>query len=143
MTMPRRDPRRTAVAAGVIAMLLCYVIAKVMRAGAIPSATDGMPFVVVAVVFAIAGVVAGRASPRADTGVMAIARPAGHVLLGVPLGVIVWALGVELLLRLVAPALYQDHNLFPFEIVMYWIYAAGPVAIGVWAGRVSVVSRES
>ena len=46
------------------------------------------------------------------------------VLLGVPLGVIIWAVGIEFLLRIVAPNLYQDHNLFPFEIVMYWIFAA-------------------
>lgn len=135
MTTPPRDPRRTAVAAGVVAMLLSYAIAKALRAAGVPAASDGLPFAVVAAVFAVAGIVAGRASSRAETGAMAIARPTGHVLLGVPLGVIVWALGIELLLRLVAPGLYQDHNLFPFEIVMYWIFAAGPVALGVVLGR--------
>lgn len=143
MTLPTRDPRRVAVAAGVLAMLACYVAAKVLRAGGVPGASDGMPFAVVAVAFAVAGFVAGRAGPRADTGVMAVARPAAHVLLGVPLGVIIWALGIEFLLRIVAPNLYQDHNLFRFEIVMYWIFAAVPTAIGVGAGRVAVVRRES
>jgi hypothetical protein len=142
MTTPPRDPRRAAVAAGVVAMLLCYVIAKVLRAAAVPAASEGLSFAVVGVVFAVAGVVAGRASSRVDTGAMAIARPTGHVLVGVPLGVIVWALGVEFLLHLVAPGLSQDHNLFPFEIVMYWIFATVPVAIGVGVGRVSVGSRE-
>ena len=56
---------------------------------------------------------------------------------GIAAGVIVWALVEELILRHfgVYP-IYEEHNLFPIEIVMWWLGAALPLLAGTALGLI-------
>jgi hypothetical protein len=55
---------------------------------------------------------------------------------GIAVGVIMWALMVEELVfrRLGHYPIYEEHNLFPFEIIIWWVYAAIPMVIGILLG---------
>ena len=50
---------------------------------------------------------------------------------GIAVGVIIWVFVEELILRHfgVYP-IYEEHNLFPIEIVMLWLLAAIPLLVG-------------
>ena len=56
---------------------------------------------------------------------------------GIAAGVVVWALVEELILRHfgVYP-IYEEHNLFPIEIVMWWVMAALPLLAGTALGLI-------
>ena len=57
---------------------------------------------------------------------------------GIAVGIIVWALLVEeLILRHFGDyPIYEEHNLFPIEIVMWWVLAALPLLAGTGLGMI-------
>lgn len=57
---------------------------------------------------------------------------------GIAAGVIFWALGVEelILKRFGVYPLYEEHSLFPIEVVVYWVVATVPILAGFGLARV-------
>jgi hypothetical protein len=56
---------------------------------------------------------------------------------GIAAGVIVWALGVEelILKRFGAYPLYEEHSLFPLEVIAWWVMATAPILAGLGLAR--------
>jgi hypothetical protein len=123
---------------GVIATLAVYATTKTV--GTIGHRDSLIPIAVG--VYALAGVVIGwRLAPGTAAsmwrrGLARVAAAYG----GIALGVILWVILEEVVFRrLSIDQLYEDHNLFPFEIVMLWIVGALPWLAG---GCVGVVARR-
>src|SRR5688572_16600443 len=56
---------------------------------------------------------------------------------GIAVGVIVWALVEELILsHFGVYPIYEEHSLFPIEIVMWWVMAALPLLAGTGLGLI-------
>jgi hypothetical protein len=56
---------------------------------------------------------------------------------GIAVGVIIWVFVEELILRHFAVyPIYEEHNLFPIEIVMLWVLAALPLLVGTGLGLI-------
>jgi len=91
-------------------------------------------------VFLLAGYLIGvRLSVQRQSGDV---WPAGFVGLvaangGIVSGVFIW-IGVEELIfkRFGVFPVYEEHNLFPIEIIILWVLAAVPLIIGMWLGYV-------
>jgi len=82
-----------------------------------------------AVAFLLLGGVAGlRVAARPRTGGSAWRSAYG----GIAVGVVLWAMLEDLVFRRFGTyPIYEEHNLFPVEIIMLWVVAAIPMAAGI------------
>ena len=66
---------------------------------------------------------------------LAAFRAAGAAYGGIAVGVIIWVVVEESVFRRFGTyPIYEEHNLFPIEIVIKWVVAAIPIGIGTWLG---------
>jgi hypothetical protein len=90
--------------------------------------------------FVLAGSFIGaRLSVQRQSADLSPARLVGLVAAngGILAGVIIWLAVEELMFkRFGVFPVYEEHNLFPIEIIILWVLAAGPLILGMWFGYV-------
>lgn len=74
---------------------------------------------------------------------LAAFRAVGAAYVGIAVGVITWVIVEESLFRRFGTyPIYEEHNLFPVEIVIKWMIAAIPIGIGMWLGFQAARARS-
>ncbi len=125
----------TVLLAGLLGVFVPYAFEKA-QALLLPNASLTVPTELLAVAwFYVVGRRLGR--PGLGTG-----RRASHVWVGVyagiAIGVVVWSALEDLVFRHIGNGMfpiYEEHTLFPFEILILWLVAAIPLALGMWVAR--------